>query len=68
MIISVFIHTEVQLKPHHKPLLVRSKWNTLLSRFAHASTARQLRDEPVLSFQRNVFYSISEEQRLGYAI
>ncbi|KAK7571925.1 hypothetical protein V9T40_014397 [Parthenolecanium corni] len=55
---------ELQLKPFHKPLLVRSKWMNLLSRFAHASPSRQLRDEPILSFQRNVFYSLNDEQKL----
>ncbi|XP_065222741.1 FERM domain-containing protein 8 isoform X2 [Planococcus citri] len=55
---------EVQLKPHHKLLLVRSKWSTLLSRFAHATLSRQIRDEPILSFQRNVFYSLSDEEKL----
>lgn len=55
---------ELQLKPQHKPLLVRAKWTTLLSRFAHASLSRQLRDEPILSFQRNVFYPLNEEQKL----
>ncbi|XKL61935.1 hypothetical protein PGB90_001768 [Kerria lacca] len=55
---------ELQLKPHHKPLLIRAKWTTLLSRFAHATLSRQSRDEPILSFQRNVFFSLNDEQKL----
>ncbi|KAL1110415.1 hypothetical protein AAG570_007946 [Ranatra chinensis] len=55
---------ELQLKPHHKPLAVRAKWPALLAKYAHASESRQRRDEPVLTFQRNVFYHKSQEERI----
>ncbi|BES90915.1 FERM central domain [Nesidiocoris tenuis] len=55
---------ELQLKPHHKPLCIRAKWPTLLRKYAHATDSRQRRDEPILSFQRNVFFPLSQEERI----
>ncbi|CAH1393403.1 unnamed protein product [Nezara viridula] len=55
---------ELQLKPHHKPLHIRNKWPVLLAKYAHASESRQRRDEPVLSFKRNVFYPLNQEERI----
>ncbi|XP_066901081.1 FERM domain-containing protein 8-like isoform X2 [Halyomorpha halys] len=55
---------ELQLKAHHKPLQIRNKWSVLLAKYAHASESRQRRDEPVLSFKRNVFYPLNQEERI----
>lgn len=55
---------ELQLKSHHRPLAVRAKWPNLLARYAHATESRQRRDEPVLSFQRNVFIPRCRDQRI----
>ncbi|XP_024081210.1 FERM domain-containing protein 8 isoform X2 [Cimex lectularius] len=55
---------ELQLKPHHKPLSIRTKWPSLLNKYAHASESRQRRDEPILSFQRNVFFPLNQEERI----
>ncbi|XP_054261310.1 putative FERM domain-containing protein FRMD8P1 isoform X2 [Macrosteles quadrilineatus] len=55
---------ELRLKPHHQPFAVRAKWPDLLVKYAHATESRQRRDEPVLSFQRNVFVSRSVDERV----
>lgn len=55
---------ELQLKPHHKPLAIRSKWISLLNKYAHASESRQRRDEPVMTFQRNIYFPKSQEERI----
>uniref|UniRef100_A0A146L8J5 FERM domain-containing protein 8 n=2 Tax=Lygus hesperus TaxID=30085 RepID=A0A146L8J5_LYGHE len=55
---------ELQLKPHHKPLSIRAKWPILLKKYAHATESRQRRDEPILSFQRNVFFPLTQEERI----
>ncbi|XP_022186630.1 putative FERM domain-containing protein FRMD8P1 isoform X2 [Nilaparvata lugens] len=55
---------ELQLKPGHRPLAVRAKWPALLAKYAHATDSRQRRDEPVLSFQRNVFLPRATDQRI----
>ncbi|KAK7862335.1 hypothetical protein R5R35_005227 [Gryllus longicercus] len=55
---------ELQLKPYHKPYEIRQKWRVLTNKYSTASDARLLRDEPVLSFQRNVFFSRRAEERI----
>ncbi|RZF31967.1 hypothetical protein LSTR_LSTR012437 [Laodelphax striatellus] len=55
---------KLQLKPAHRPLAVRAKWPALLAKYAHATESRQRRDEPVLSFQRNVFFPRISDQRI----
>lgn len=55
---------ELQLKGHHHALAVRSKWPDLLAKYAHATESRQRRDEPVLSFQRNVFLPRCYDERI----
>lgn len=55
---------ELQLKGHHRALAVRARWQDLLSKYAHATESRQRRDEPVLSFQRNIFVPRSCDERV----
>ncbi|KAL0269098.1 UNVERIFIED_CONTAM: hypothetical protein PYX00_006933 [Menopon gallinae] len=55
---------ELQLKPHHKPFELRQRWGELVERFSSASESRKRRDEPALSFQRNVFFSRKEEEKI----
>uniref|UniRef100_A0A1B6CXC5 FERM domain-containing protein 8 n=1 Tax=Clastoptera arizonana TaxID=38151 RepID=A0A1B6CXC5_9HEMI len=55
---------ELQLKPHHRALAIRAKWPDLLARYAHATESRQRRDEPVLSFQRNIFIPQSCDEQI----
>ncbi|KAJ9585101.1 hypothetical protein L9F63_020557, partial [Diploptera punctata] len=55
---------ELQLKHHHKPYEICRKWRTLVSQYSVASQSRIERDEPVLSFQRNVFFSKRDEEKI----
>lgn len=55
---------ELQLKPHHKPYELRHRWGDLVNKFSNASESRRRRDEPALSFQRNVFFSRKEEEKI----
>jgi hypothetical protein len=56
--------SEVQLKPHHKPYEICHRWRTLVSKYSTASESYIERDEPVLSFQRNVFFSRRDEEKI----
>jgi len=56
--------SELQLKPHHKPYEICHKWRTLVSQYSTGSESRIERDEPVLSFQRNVFFSKRDEEKI----
>ena len=55
---------EVQLKPHHKPFYIRREWNHFLQRFSSAPLEKKTLDEPILSFQRNVFFHKREEVKI----
>ncbi|KAJ8924195.1 hypothetical protein NQ315_006986 [Exocentrus adspersus] len=55
---------ELQLKPSHKPYETRQNWRSLLAQYSHASYNRQLRDEPKLLFQRNVFFPQHLEEKI----
>jgi hypothetical protein len=55
---------EVQLKPHHKPFYIRREWNHFLQRFSSAPLEKKTLDEPILSFQRNVFFHKRDEVKL----
>lgn len=57
-------NVELRLKPHHRPFVWRAKWPGLLAKYAHATESRQHRDEPVLSFQRNIFVPRSVDERV----
>jgi hypothetical protein len=56
--------SELQLKPHHKPHEICHKWRTLVTQYSTGSESRIERDEPVLSFQRNVFFSKRDEEKI----
>ncbi|XP_021914561.1 FERM domain-containing protein 8 isoform X3 [Zootermopsis nevadensis] len=55
---------ELQLKPHHKPYEICHKWRTLVFQYSTGSESHIERDEPVLSFQRNIFFSKREEEKI----
>ncbi|XP_028398584.1 putative FERM domain-containing protein FRMD8P1 [Dendronephthya gigantea] len=55
---------QLQLKDHHQPLRMRMKWPDLLKRFTTASDEMIAKDEPILSFQRNSFFSLQEERKI----
>ncbi|XP_046849264.1 FERM domain-containing protein 8-like isoform X2 [Xenia sp. Carnegie-2017] len=55
---------QLQLKEHHQPLRMRMKWPDLLKRFTTASSEMIEKDEPILSFQRNSFFSLQEEKKI----
>jgi len=52
------------MKPHHKPYEICHKWRTLVSKYSTASESRIERDEPILSFQRNVFFPKRDEEKI----
>ncbi len=55
---------EVQLKPHHKPFYIRREWNHFLQRFSSALLEKKTLDEPILSFQRSVFFHKRDEVKI----
>lgn len=55
---------ELQLKPAHKPFQIQHNWRHLVEQYSHASYNRQQRDEPVVSFQRNVFFQQHVEEKI----
>uniref|UniRef100_A0A1S4MXK8 FERM domain-containing protein 8 n=1 Tax=Pediculus humanus subsp. corporis TaxID=121224 RepID=A0A1S4MXK8_PEDHC len=55
---------ELQLKPHHRPYEIRQRWFELVERFSNASDSRKRRDEPSLSYQRNVFLLKKDEEQI----
>ncbi|XP_023222517.1 FERM domain-containing protein 8-like isoform X4 [Centruroides sculpturatus] len=55
---------ELQLKPHQKPFCIRQQWTELLRKYTTANGQKIEMDEPILSFQRNVFFDRREEIRI----
>lgn len=55
---------DVQLKPHHKPFYIRREWNHFLQRFSSAPLEKKTLDEPILSFQRTVFFHKRDEVKV----
>ncbi|KAK3909336.1 FERM domain-containing protein 8 [Frankliniella fusca] len=55
---------ELQLKPHHKPFEIRRQWPLFLNQYCSVTESRIERDEPILSFQRNVFFPRREEEKI----
>ncbi|KAK9745163.1 FERM central domain [Popillia japonica] len=55
---------ELQLKPTHKPYEVRRAWRSLIEKFSHGSHKKQQRDEPIILFQRNVFFPQHLEEKI----
>ena len=56
---------ELQLKPTHVPFKLACYWEELLEKYTNADAQDIERDEPVLMFQRNVFFSRSKEKQVG---
>ncbi|XP_057672722.1 FERM domain-containing protein 8 isoform X1 [Diorhabda carinulata] len=55
---------ELQLKPTDKPYNLRKSWRYFLEQYSHTSYNKQIRDEPRLVFQRNVFFSPYLEEKI----
>lgn len=55
---------ELQLKSYQKPFCIRQQWTELLTKYTTASRQKIEMDEPILSFQRNVFFDKREEIRI----
>ncbi|EEC20206.1 conserved hypothetical protein, partial [Ixodes scapularis] len=53
---------ELQLKPDHRPYLIRERWSEYLKKYTFASKRQLETDEPVLTFQRNVFLDKEKEK------
>ncbi len=58
--------SELQLKPHHKPFEIRRQWPLFLNQYCSVTESRIERDEPILSFQRNVYFPRREEEKVKY--
>nr|CAD7599947.1 unnamed protein product [Timema genevievae] len=56
---------ELQLKPHHKPYEIRRSWSKLLTLYGNGTESRMEKDEPILSYQRNVFFSKRDEEKIN---
>ncbi|XP_022160586.1 FERM domain-containing protein 8 [Myzus persicae] len=54
---------EIQLKPHHKLLTVFQKWHTLEEKYC-IQDKKVIFKEPILSFQRNVFFPRKDEEKI----
>ncbi|RWS17672.1 FERM domain-containing protein 8-like protein [Dinothrombium tinctorium] len=56
---------ELQLKPLHRPFSILEKWNELLSKYGSIDPLENKQhvtnDEPILSFQKNLFLSRRDE-------
>lgn len=63
---DIHFFLELQLKPVHKPYEVKKYWRILLEQYSHESFNRKQRDEPLLSFQRNIFFSQQLEEKIKY--
>lgn len=55
--------TEVQLKPHHKPVKLHTEWSQLVAKFTKFDGSYSL-PEPTLHLRRNAFYNKADEKRL----
>ncbi|KAL5463228.1 hypothetical protein EMCRGX_G032108 [Ephydatia muelleri] len=57
-------HLQLQLKPYHCPCKLFKRWKDLLTQFTSVPYKEMDEDEPILVFQRNVFYHLKEERKL----
>jgi len=55
---------EVQLKPHHKLLTIFQNWNALEEKYCIKTKKDLTNKEPILSFQRNVFFLKKDEEKI----
>lgn len=53
------------MKPHHKLLTVYQKWPALEEKYC-TQTKKIIFKEPILSFQRNVFFPRKDEEKIKY--
>lgn len=61
---SLFIvspYLDLQLLPTHEPFRILSTWNAMLTKYTSTKRDLILKDEPILSYQRNVFLKRHEE-------
>lgn len=57
--------SEVQLKPHHKLVNVYQKWPILEEKYC-IRNKKVIFKEPILCFQRNVFFPKKDEEKIKY--
>ncbi|XP_052275436.1 FERM domain-containing protein 8-like isoform X1 [Dreissena polymorpha] len=57
---------ELRLKKKHKPYFIVRQWDELCSLYTDAKAVEIQEDEPVLMFQRNVFFPIEQEQNIAH--
>ncbi|XP_022085914.1 putative FERM domain-containing protein FRMD8P1 isoform X2 [Acanthaster planci] len=55
---------QLQLKSHHIPFKLCRKWHDLLDKFTTAKEEQKANDEPMLYFQRNVFFPKAKEAQI----
>lgn len=55
---------QLQLKAHHRPFRLRKVWVELLKKFTNVTDEVAEKDEPILCYQRNSFFPLSEEKRI----
>lgn len=55
---------QLQLKDHHRPFRLRKVWAELLKKFTVVTDEVAEKDEPILCYQRNSFFPLSEEKRI----
>lgn len=52
------------MKPTHKPYDVSKCWRSLLDKYSHGSPNQKQRDEPLISFQRNLYFPQHLEEKI----
>ncbi|XP_045176193.2 putative FERM domain-containing protein FRMD8P1 isoform X3 [Mercenaria mercenaria] len=57
---------ELRLKKKHKPFFMVQQWDELCSKYTDAKAEEIHDDEPVLMFQRNVFFPKEQEVNITY--
>ena len=60
--------TELQLKPELKPFEIRQHWTELVKKFSMAAEDKRLRDEPVVTLRRNVFFHKKDEEKIKLVV
>jgi hypothetical protein len=65
LILILFFSSEIQLKPQHKLLTVFQKWSSLEEKYC-IQTKKIIFKEPILSFQRNVFFPRKDEEKIKW--
>lgn len=57
--------SEIQLKPHHNLFTVYQKWTALEEKYC-IRTKKVIFKEPILSFQRSVFFPRKDEEKIKF--